>query len=157
MRLVLALLLVAGGCVTDDGRMLESNEVKEPTLERTPAGDFAEFIACIDYGDFVAANMTTAWRIDDSCTSCHTADGMFSGDPARFFDDLKHRTYIQVQFFTWDRTTETVEVNTESIPRIGKSVAPYASHPKFDAHAGIQATFDLHDRTNTRLAAGNCQ
>jgi hypothetical protein len=159
MRLVLCLLLA--GCVTSsDDRMLEGNDVVDPgPLEPAePQGDFAAFIACIHYDDFVASNMADAWStVGDNCTTCHTNDSMFSNDPVRFFDDLKHRTYVQVQFFTWDRTTETVEVNEETIPRIGKAVAPYAAHPKFDAHKGIQATFDLHERTNARLAAGTCQ
>jgi hypothetical protein len=141
-----ALCLVLAGCVASDDRMLEATDIEAPTVE--PQGDFAAFIACISYEDFAASNIATAWSADTTCTSCHRADGMFSGDPVRFFDDLKHRTYVQVQFFTWDRSTETVEVNEPTMPR---------EHPKFDAQKGIQATFDLHERTNARLAAGTCQ
>lgn len=157
MRLAFCLLIA--GCVTGDERMLESNDVAQgPTLEQAPQGDFATFIACIHFDDFVASNMTTAWNsVGEDCTSCHTADGMFSGDPVRFYDDLKHRTYIQIQFFMYDRSTETVEVNTETIPRIGKAVAPYQQHPRFNANQGLAATADLYDRTLARLAAGNCQ
>ena len=157
MRLALALAILLVSCATDD-RMLESNDQEEAPPVQPAQGDFADFIACIHFDDFVAANMAGAWStLDNNCTTCHRADGMFSGDATRFFDDLKHRTYVQIQFFTFDRTTETVEVNTETIPRIGKALAPYTEHPRFNATKGLAATADLYDRTLARMAAGTCQ
>ena len=155
-----ALLLVLVAACFDHEQMLEDQEL--PPLESAPAqGDFAAFMACMQLDDFVASNMAGAWSTVASdtgaCTTCHTADGMFSGDAQRFFDDLKHRTYVQVQFFTFDRTTNVVDVNTETIPRVGKAVAPYGEHPRFNATKGLDATFDLYDRTIERLAARNCQ
>lgn len=157
MRIVLALTLLTA-CV-DREQMLEPHEDEQAAP--APHGDFAEFMACMHIDDFVASNMAGAWSAiasdSGTCTSCHTADGMFSGDAQRFFDDLKRRTYVQVQFFRFDRTRSAVDVNTETIPAVGKALAPYAAHPRFNATKGIDATYDLHDRTIARLAAGNCR
>ena len=157
---VLAFLLLAA-CV-DQEPMLERDEQEGPPVDASPMGDFTAFISCMHLDDFIASNMATAWATLESptgatCTSCHTADGMFSGDPQKFFDDLKRRTYVQIQFFTYNRTQGIVDVNTTTIPRVGKAVAPYAEHPRFNATKGIDATYDFHDRTMARLAAGNCQ
>ena len=158
MRVALLLLLAA--CF-DSEQMLERDEqAGAPVEEPNPQGDFAAFMACLDYDDFALSNMAGAWAQVASdagaCTSCHNADGMFSGDPRKFFDDLKSRTYVQIQFFTFDRAQQIVDVNTETIPRVGKSVAPYADHPRFNANKAIDATYDLHARTLDRLAARTC-
>jgi hypothetical protein len=154
------LLLVLLAACFDSEQMLERDEQEGPPVEPNPQGDFAAFVACLSYDDFVASNMAGAWSqvTSDagSCTSCHNADGMFSGDARRFFDDLKSRTYVQIQFFTFDRAQQIVDVNTETIPRIGKSIAPYADHPRFNANKGIDATYDLHERTINRLVSGTC-
>ena len=159
MRIVLALALLTA-CV-DREQMFERDDLEAAPVEPGAQGDFAAFMACMHIDDFVASNMAGAWSAvasdSGACTSCHTADGMFSGDPQRFFDDLKQRTYVQVQFFTFDRTKEAVDVNTETIPSVGKAVAPYANHPRFNATKAIDATYDLHDRTVARLAAGDCR
>jgi cytochrome c553 len=159
MRVALLLLLAA--CV-DQEPMLERDEQEGPPVDASPMGDFGAFIQCMSYDDFVASNMAQAWASLAStdgatCTSCHTTDGMFSGDAQRFFSDLKQRTYVQIQFFTFDRAQGIVDVNTTTIPRVGKAVAPYAEHPRFNATKGIDATYDFHERTLARLAAGNCQ
>jgi hypothetical protein len=157
MRVALLLLLAA--CF-DNEQMFERDEQEGAPVEPGPQGDFAAFMACLNYDDFVASNMAGAWSQIASdvgtCTSCHNADGMFSGDSQRFFDDLKRRTYVQIQFFTFNRAQQIVDVNSETIPRIGKSVAPYTDHPRFNANKGIDATYDLHERTLARLTADNC-
>lgn len=140
--------------------MLEREDQEAPPADASPMGDFGAFIGCMQLDDFVASNMAQAWSTLESqntCTSCHTADGMFSGDSQRFFEDLKHRTYVQIQFFTYDRVQGIVDVNTTTIPRVGKATAPYVEHPRFNATKGLDATFDFHDRTMARLAAGTCQ
>lgn len=159
MRFVISIALLAG-CFSSE-QMVERDEDDLPVIEQMPRGDFATFIACMQFEDFVAADMAGAWASVKSatgaCTACHATDGMFSGDARRFFDDLKHRTYLQVQLFTFDREADVVGVNTETIPNIGKAVAPYVEHPRFNATKGLDATFDLYDRTLARLAAGDCR
>lgn len=145
--------------------MIERDEPDIPPFDLTAAaqGDFAAFMACMHYDDFVASNMALAWSTiamtnqTGTCTGCHVADGMFSGDSQTFFDTLKQRTYVQVQFFTFDRVNDTVDVNEETIPLVGKAVAPYVEHPRFNANKGLDATYDLYQRTMTRLASGNCR
>ena len=158
------LLLVLTSCF-DDAQMIERDEPDIPAVDiaQAPQGELAAFIACMQFDDFVASNMATAWSTltmtshTGTCTSCHTADGMFSGDARRFFDDLKQRTYVQIQFFTFDRANDVVEVNETAIPRVGKAVAPYGEHPRFNANKGLDATWDLYQRTMARLAAGTCR
>jgi len=163
MRRIL-LLLALTSCIDGD-QMIERDEPEIPPFDLSSAqtGDFAAFMACMNYDDFVASNMAPAWSTiamtnqTGTCTGCHTADGMFSGDAQEFFDTLKQRTYVQVQFFTFDRVNDVVDVNEETIPRVGKAVVPYTEHPRFNANKGLDATYALYQRTMTRLASNNCK
>ena len=160
-----ALLLAILASCMDGDQMIERDEPELPPFDLTEAsqGDFAAFMACMSYDDFVASNMATAWSTiamtnqAGTCTGCHVADGMFSSDSHKFFDTLKQRTYLQVQFFTFDRAADTVDVNDETIPRVGKAVAPYVDHPRFNANKGLDATYDLYQRTMTRVASNDCR
>jgi hypothetical protein len=108
--------------------MLERDELEVPDTqaELAPAGAFAAFMTCLGYDDFVASNMQSAWAMA----------------PEAAFAQLKNRTYVQLQYFRYDRVNDVVDLNEETMATAARSVA--------------DATNDLYQRTQTRLATKTC-
>jgi hypothetical protein len=126
MRLALAFALLSAACV-DGNPMLERDELDADTdAELAPAGAFAAFMTCMRYDDFVASNMQSAWAMA----------------PDAAFAQLKTRTYIQLQYFRYDRANDVVDINEETMATAARPVA--------------DATNDLYQRTQTRLATKTC-
>lgn len=125
MRLALAFVLLTAACV-DGNPMLERDELEPPEAELAPAGAFAAFMSCMRYDDFVASNMQSAWTMT----------------PEAAFAQLKARTYVQLQYFRYDRVNDVVDVNEETMATAARVVA--------------DATNDLYQRTQTRLATKTC-
>jgi hypothetical protein len=57
--------------------------------------------------------------------------------------DLKQRMYVQLRYFRYDRVNDVVDVNETTMESASRSVA--------------DATYDLYQRTQTRLASGTCR
>lgn len=120
MRLTAGLLLLTAACLNGDN-MLERDE---QVVDDQATGTFAAFFACMAYDDFVASNMQSAWSMD----------------PVAAFAQLQTRTYVQLQYFSYDRAADVVDVNEDAVARAPKTVS--------------EATYDLYERTQVRLAAG---
>jgi hypothetical protein len=127
MRQLLALLVLTAACV-DGNPMLERDELEIPDTqgELAPLGAFAAFMTCMRYDDFVASNMQSAWAMA----------------PEAAFAQLKARTYVQLQYFRYDRVNDVVDINEEAMATAARAVA--------------DATNDLYQRTQTRLATRTC-
>lgn len=123
MRLALAFALLSAACV-DGNPMLERDELDVPDAEL--GGAFTAFMGCMRYDDFVASNMGSAWSMA----------------PEAAFDQLKTRTYVQLQYFRYDRVNDVVDINEETMASASRAIA--------------DATNDLYQRTQTRLATKTC-
>lgn len=134
-----------------------------PALSAAVDEELARYRGCMTATDFDDANMAS-WATVQSqdtqyCSNCHAngAGGFIAtGNVTAFYEALRARQDLFLQYITVDGGAGVANVNYESFYRIGSGADPHREHPRFDgfSNPGMQALMLFDMKTRERMSTG---